>query len=339
MRIAIDIGHPAHVHFFKNAIGVLQERGHEVTIVARGIPVALRLLDSLGLQYRIASRKRKGAMGLGVELAEHFCRLLPVMIGRRIDVCASIGGTFMVHAAVLARCKRVVFSDTETAGTANRITFPFANRVVTPRFYPHDLGRKHKRYDGFHELAYLHPRYFSPSQDALSRYGLSAGEPFSIVRLSSWEAAHDVGVERLPLAKITPLIDRLGKMGRVIIIPEGETPESLRQHELEIDPLDFHDLLALASYCVTEGATTASEACILGTPAVYLNPVSPCYIDPLIQYGLLERPEEGAEPLGSLNRLIDRFSDAPERPASIAGCLISDHCDVTEVIVQTIENS
>jgi predicted glycosyltransferase len=29
MKVLIDIGHPAHVHFFRNAIRELEGRGHE----------------------------------------------------------------------------------------------------------------------------------------------------------------------------------------------------------------------------------------------------------------------------------------------------------------------
>jgi hypothetical protein len=40
MKILIDIGHPAHVHFFKNAIRELEGRGHEVKVTARDKEVA-----------------------------------------------------------------------------------------------------------------------------------------------------------------------------------------------------------------------------------------------------------------------------------------------------------
>jgi hypothetical protein len=35
LKILIDIGHPAHVHFFRNAIRVLEGRGHDVKVTAR----------------------------------------------------------------------------------------------------------------------------------------------------------------------------------------------------------------------------------------------------------------------------------------------------------------
>ena len=43
MRILIDIGHPAHVHLFKNLVYRLKENNHEVIITVREIPGAIEL--------------------------------------------------------------------------------------------------------------------------------------------------------------------------------------------------------------------------------------------------------------------------------------------------------
>ena len=43
MRLLIDMGHPAHVHFFKHAIRVLEGRGHEVKVTARDKDEAKRV--------------------------------------------------------------------------------------------------------------------------------------------------------------------------------------------------------------------------------------------------------------------------------------------------------
>ena len=51
MKILIDIGHPAHVHYFKNFIWIMQKNGHEFCITARNKEVALELLDNYGLNY------------------------------------------------------------------------------------------------------------------------------------------------------------------------------------------------------------------------------------------------------------------------------------------------
>jgi hypothetical protein len=51
MKILIDMGHPAHVHFFKNTIWELEKRGHQVKVTARDKDVTLKLLEAYGIPY------------------------------------------------------------------------------------------------------------------------------------------------------------------------------------------------------------------------------------------------------------------------------------------------
>ena len=44
MRILIDIGHPAHVHYFKNFNVQMKSKGHTILFVARDKEVTIELL-------------------------------------------------------------------------------------------------------------------------------------------------------------------------------------------------------------------------------------------------------------------------------------------------------
>lgn len=336
MNILVDIGHPAHVHFFKNAISIWREHSHNVSIATRHIKIAEDLLKVYGLGFDTVSQKRTGTLGLGFELAEHTFRLLPLLQRKQIDVCVSIGGTFMVYAGMLAGAKRLVFYDTEIATASNRITYPFATRIITPDVYPDNIGSKHIKYNGFHELAYLHPNYFTPDPQVLQKYRLSKDSLFSIVRYISWEAAHDLGLKVASQESKRALIKRLEEQGRVLLVHEDPCPSEFRDLNIKIRPEDFHHLLYYASCCVTEGATTASEACLLGTPSLYINPVSRCYIDTMATYGILEKAAPGSDMLSALACLLDRFHDKSLAKAK-AEEIVSSHCDVTAEIVRITE--
>lgn len=338
LNILIDIGHPAHVHFFRNAITVLRQRSHKVVITTRHIPIAETLLKAYDLEYTVISRKRTSAIGLGLELVEHSAKLIPILLRNKIDVCASIGGTFMVYAGMLCGCKRLVFYDTEIATASNRITYPFASKIITPDVYPDNIGPKHVQYHGFHELAYVHPDYFTPSPAVLKKYNLSEGDSFSIARYISWEAAHDIGLNPLSLEDKNTLINMLTKRGKVLLVHEDPCPAEFAELNIKIDPQDFHHLLYYASCCVTEGATTASEACLLGTPSLYLNPVSRCYIDTMSDYGILEKAAPGEDVALKLEALLTRF---PSKEISMAKSdqIVNSHCDVTDLIVNQIEQA
>ena len=44
-RVLVDITHPAHVHFFRNAIDLWKDQGWQVLITARDKDICLQLLD------------------------------------------------------------------------------------------------------------------------------------------------------------------------------------------------------------------------------------------------------------------------------------------------------
>jgi predicted glycosyltransferase len=337
MNILIDIGHPSDVHFFRYAVRAWESHGHRVSLTARRIPIVERLLKSCGFSYDIVSEKRSGVVGLAVELLEHAARLYPLLRRRKIDVCLAVGGTFTVHAGCLARCRRIVCYDTDTAKTANRITFPFASSIVTPACYPDDLGRRHVRYRGIKELAYLHPDRFTPDPAVPAKVGLAPGEPFSVMRLISWQASHDIGLRVPSLEEKRRLLRALEPRGRVIIVPEGDVPPDFHYACQPVAPEDFHSLLHHASWCVTEGASTAAEACVLGTPTLYLNPLRPCYIGALAKYGLLEASAPGEDMVSALERLDRRY---PDRAAArrAAETIVADHCDVSSFLIEYVEN-
>ena len=60
MKVLVDIGHPAHVHFFKNAIWELESKGHDVQITTRDKEVTLDLLEAYGFKYHNLGKNKKG---------------------------------------------------------------------------------------------------------------------------------------------------------------------------------------------------------------------------------------------------------------------------------------
>ena len=67
-RVLIDIGHPAHIHFFKNFIWKMKEKGHEIRISAREKDVTLELLETYGLPYKNRGKLHGLVMGKAVDM-------------------------------------------------------------------------------------------------------------------------------------------------------------------------------------------------------------------------------------------------------------------------------
>src|SRR5450432_4235039 len=51
MRVLVDVGHPGHVHFYRQAVAQLRAEGHEVVLSARDKDVTLELLRTFSLEH------------------------------------------------------------------------------------------------------------------------------------------------------------------------------------------------------------------------------------------------------------------------------------------------
>ncbi|MGQ9888361.1 MAG: DUF354 domain-containing protein [Aggregatilineales bacterium] len=338
LRIALDITHPAHFHFFKNAIAEWQAAGHDILILSRDKDLTLALLDETGLAHRCLSRARGGMAGLAVELIQHGGGAWRALGQHRSQVAAAIGGAFIVHAARLHGIPALVFYDTEHARLSNAITYPFATRIFTPRSYRDDLGPKQERYAGFQELAYLHPARFTPDPAKLAADHLEPGEPFTFVRLISWQSHHDVwghGVR-----DVYEVVHRLEQYGRVLISSEAPLPPDLQDYAYKGLRADVHHVLAYARLLFGESATMASESAQLGVPAIFLSTSSLGYTDELEQRYQMVFNFNGPRALqtDALNCAESILSDpnAPQMFRERHKRMMAEQIDVTAFVVDRV---
>jgi len=270
LRILVDITHPAHVHFFRNALDQWREHGHTVTLVVRRKDIATDLLERLGLEYVELGRAGQGVLGLGTELLVRTARLYRLTRSLKPDVMTAIGGIFIAQAGCLRRIPSVVFTDTENATSTNRIVFRLASVVATPDCFEAAVPKKrHRTYAGYHELAYTHPRRFTPDPRVLETFGLQPDEKFIVVRLVSWGSSHDFSDHGF--GNVEAAIRRLQPFGKVLISSEVPLPASLEPLRLRAAPELVHHLLAYAQLFIGESATMASESATLGTPAIFVS--------------------------------------------------------------------
>jgi len=336
MRILIDVTHPAHVHFFKGAAKIWKQHGHEVRFVAREKEITTQLLNEYVIPFETLSKIRKGLLGLSIELIEHQANLLRIIKEFRPDVILNIGGTFVVHVGRLKGIKTCVFTDTEHAKLANSITFPFASYICTPESFSMDLGKTHFRYNGYQELAYLHPQHFKPNLATLDHLELEP-ETYFVLRFVSWGASHDVGQRGLSDNEKIQLVEGLISRGRVLITSEGELPKGLESYKMSINPIYIHDLLYFAKMYIGEGATMATEAAILGTPSIYLNPLGSGNMSEIIhKYQLMYHFTDTPIPIDKILDFVDDKTLKSTHKGRLEH-LLEDKIDVTQWMVKFVE--
>lgn len=289
MRILIDIGHPAHVHFFKNPIRLLQEDGHQILITSRDKECAIDLLDHMGLEHRCLSVQNRGGIGgMAKELMVRNRALMRVAREYRPDVMAGVGGIFAAQVGRWLGVPSVVFYDTENAHLQNALTYPFATKVVVPECYRGwTPSSRTIRYRGYHELSYLHPDYFTPDREIALANGLAADEDTFLIRLVSWKANHDIGEKGWTTELLDAVVSFLDQHGKVIISAEEPLPQHLDRYHFRGHIGQIHHLMAYCRAYIGESATMASECAVLGVPSVYAADVSRGYVDEQAQrYGL-----------------------------------------------------
>lgn len=277
MKIVVDVNHPAHVHYFKNFIWEMEKKGHQVLITASKKDVTYNLLNNYNFNYI-----KIGSYGNSIIKKLINIPLLDLKMYRAVknfdpDIFIGFGSIRAAHVSYLLHKKCIVFEDTEHSTGQIRLYLPFVNTVCTPYCFKSDLGNKQIRYNGYTELAHMHPNYFTPNPKVLDEIGVGKDEIFIILRFVSWNASHDVGQHGIR-NKIN-LIQKLEKYGRVFITSEGKLDVNLEKYKIKIPPEKLHDLLYYAALYVGEGATTASECAILGTHAIYTNTLRLGYTD------------------------------------------------------------
>lgn len=270
MRVLVDICHPAHFHFFRNPIELLKLAGHEVLVTSRDKEVTIKLLDSYGLDHRPLSVAGRGNMlGLLGELFSRNFALYKVVREFKPDVMVAIGGIFIAQVGVFTRVPSLVFYDTENAKLQNILTYPFASLVSVPECYESWVPKGTDRYQGYHELSYLHPDRFRPNYQVAVQNGLSTEKDTFLLRVVSWDANHDIGEIGWSEELLSLVIRKLEARGRVIVSSEAPLPESLTDYQYKGKPEDLHHVMAFCRLFVGESATMASESAVLGVPAIY----------------------------------------------------------------------
>ena len=305
MKILIDIGHPAHIHYFRNAIKQLQAKGHEFLITTRDKEMAIDLLKNYGFKYVCTGKNKKGVINKSLGMVRNIYRIYKEAKKFRPDIFFSFYSPFAAQAGWLMKKPVIGFADTEFAKLSIKLTKPFTTYSFTPACFQTDLGRNHFRFKGYMETFYLHPRYFTPDEKVLHKIGLTKDEPYFLMRFVSFAAGHDIGESGIDDHSKIQLAEYLSKKGRLFISSEGELPAQFEKYRYKAAPEDFHHLLAFATLYVGEGITTASECAHLGTPAVLINSLSTGYIHEEASAGLIHYMTSASGALQKVEEILE----------------------------------
>ena len=267
MRVLIDIGHPSHVHYYRNFINIMQEKGHEFLVAARDKDITHTLLKIYNIPF---VDKGLGSISLlgKIKIAFKWDKLLYNLSKEfKPDFYLSFASPYAAQVSKIFGKPHITFDDTDHANLNHKMYVPFTDTIFTPEKYLKDFGNKQIRLKSTAKLFYLHKNYFTPNPDIYKYLKISFDTKFVLLRFVALNAIHDKNEKGISLEVKLGLAKELSKKYKVFISSEHKLTEELRQYQINIPYEMMHDVLYYAEMIIGDSGMS-SEAIALGTKSI-----------------------------------------------------------------------
>lgn len=308
MKYIFELNHPKHYYQFKYIMQMLQENGHTVHVLARDKDVLLNVLQEENVPYEIFGVHAKNMRDKVLATPKLVINYYKIAKRLKPDVIISKASLYGTLVARLTGAKAIIFPDSEVVALTNKIVAPMSTNVITPATFGLNYGKKHIRVKGFFEDCYLAPSVFQPKEEVVSQYGLK--RPYALFRFVGWYANHDVNNAGFTAEQKRQLLELAEQKMTVYISSEKKLPEDLEKYKLPTPAAEIHSVLAYADLYLGDSQTMATEAALLGTPAIRSNSfVGPNDMTNFIvlekQYDLLRNIREYDGVVAAVHDMID----------------------------------
>lgn len=345
MKILFHLGHPAHFHLFKNIITQLNRNGHSNFILIKRKDILVELLETSGLKYYniLPAGRKDSNLGIGIGQIKQNLKMLFFCLKNKPDIL--VGTSVAIsHVGKFLRIPSININedDAEVVPLYSKLAYPWANVILSPISCNNSKWEKKSvKYEGYHELAYLHPNNFTPEQQIVEKY-ISIDKPYIILRFAKLNAHHDKGIRGISLTIAKKIISICEPNINVYITSERDLEPELEPYSIKIDPIDMHHVMAFAKMYIGDSQTMAAEAAVLGIPFIrfndfvdrigYLNELENKY---KLGYGIpSNEPEKLYKTLKDLLNIVDTKNIYQQRRKK----MLADKIDVTKFLVWFIES-
>ncbi|MFH2112160.1 MAG: DUF354 domain-containing protein [Candidatus Bathyarchaeota archaeon] len=271
MKIIVDILHPADINFYKNALRILKTDygvNYELIVLPRSSVVPIIQQEYPENNFICIGNYRYSLAGKILCLIQRTILIMKYLRHIDFDIVTSFGSYGIAQAAYLLNKPSVIFHDDVEYKLSFDSFKNFASRIVLTSQNT-IIGKNIVKYDGFKELAYLHPNYFTPNDDVLLEYGL---EPLNYVLIREVSNS-SFNYRNLIQGQLVDVCHHLRKMGlEVVLSLENKALKDKFEGKCILlkEPVsDVHSLLHFALLTITSGDTMARESCLVGTPSIY----------------------------------------------------------------------
>ena len=344
MKYLFYLGHPAHFHLFKNIINNLRANNHKIFIIIKKKDVLEDLLVDKGWKfYNIYPNDRGNSkLSLGLSIIKRDIETFRIVLKERPDLMIGTSSEIS-HIGKLTGIKSLVVNedDAEAVPLFANLSYPFATNIIVPSSC--SVGKwtgKTIFYNGYHELAYLHPNQYSKVEDNSSTQ--TTNRKFFLLRFAKLTAHHDDGKKGISNKFALKIIEKLSAFGDVYISSERSLTVELEKYRLNINPSLMMDNLSKADLYIGDSQTMAAEAAVLGVPSIRFNDFvgKLSYLEELehkygLTYGIkTSEPEKLLQKIDELLAMPNLKEEWQRRRQK----MLADKIDVTAFMVWFIEN-
>jgi len=345
MKILFYLGHPAHFHLFKNVIFNLGNKGNEITVLIKKKDILEDLLQRSGIKYLniLPEGRKDNKAGIALGMLKRDWRLFGFCIRNRPDLMLGTS-TEIGHVGTLLRIPTINVNedDADVVPLYSKISYPWSKHILSPVVCNNGKWeRKSLKYEGYHELAYLHPGNFTPDPEIVKSY-FPVDKTYFLIRFAMLTAHHDAGIRGITNELAMRIIKILEPNGSVYITSERPLEPEFEKYRMKIDPLDIHHIMAFASIYIGDSQTMAAESGVLGVPFIrfndfvgrigYLNELENKY---QLGYGI--SPSEPDKLLEIINSLV-RMENCAEIFRERLKDMLKEKINLAAFIVWLIEN-
>ncbi|KKL99465.1 hypothetical protein LCGC14_1814170, partial [marine sediment metagenome] len=268
------LNHARHPYILNNLKKKLTDQGDNVYIGSRNLdkPHLAEIVQELGWDtFLIRPMISNSPFAIVSYIIQQIIQINKVIRKNKIDRIISSDLNIASIAAKRNRINTVGWIDTEHVTWQVKIAFYSSDVLIAPEFAKFD---QYKRivFKSIIDSAYLHPSIFKYNPEIVENLRLlENGRPI-LYRLTNFTALHDKKIKSRDWEY--DLIREIAKNHPIILVSEGKVPKDLQKYQKNFKITDFHHILSQCKLYIGSGGSTATEANLLGVPAIYSNPLN-----------------------------------------------------------------
>lgn len=327
-RFFFDLNHPADFHFFKNLFSYFAAQGYSYRVMARDKECLHELLEAEGIPYL---NRGKGSHSIAGKYmyAVYILGLTFIQVLRfRPGLTLSLSSPYLITVSRFLRIPTLTYDDTDF-NPRLQPALKRANYIFSPANYPHSFHKYHFHIQTYKELSYL-TSSFEEKED------LKEGVFFRITRSDS---IHHSAGNRMEQSDLIQEINRISETFPTYLSSETKIDEVLSPNVIYPDTVNIHEDMQQCKVFWGNSATMATEAVILGIPAIFIGTEKFAYLMELEEHGLLHcfTPDDMASSFSLLEKLLQQAGPGKSFSLSRAQ-LLKNKSSMTGLLIRFIEN-